>query len=310
MKAAIVVGALALPLVAGADEVYLRSGGRLSGVVVERRADGIVVDVGPGRVTLPASLVTRVVEGTPGFALFRERAARLSGADVHGWLALGAWARDHDLLTQSTQAFEHVLAIDPGNAVAHRELGHVVVDGRWMTSDEGYRARGYVHFEGGWVLPEERAAMLAERAAMAQARQAEIEAEARAREADARARVAEAEARRAEATAGPTEGIPLAMTYGTAPYGGAYGPMLIGGYAGFGGYGGYRGNTGYGGYGGYRGQGHQGPACGLGHPPGTTPPPPAPRRDSPAPLRAPAALPARPVGGAGAGLGFRPLPGS
>jgi hypothetical protein len=300
MKAAIVVGALmlALPLVAGADEVYLRSGGRLSGVVIERRADGIVVDVGPGRVTLPTSLVTRVVEGTPAFALFRERAARLSNADVHGWLALGAWARDHDLLTQSSQAFEHVIAIDPGNAIAHREMGHVVVDGRWMTSDEGYRARGYVHFEGSWVLPEERAAMLAERVAIAQARQAEIEAEARAREADARARAAEAEARRAEATAAPTDGIPLAMTYGGFPYGG-YGPVLIGGY-GYG-YGGY----GSSGHGHRNGQGHHGPGCGPARPPGTTPPPPPPRRDPPAPTRAPAASPGSPVAGAGGGLSLK-----
>jgi hypothetical protein len=297
MKAAIVVGALvlALPLVAGADEVYLRSGGRLSGIVVERRADGIVVDVGPGRVTLPASLVTRVVDGTPAFALFRERAARLADADVHGWLALAAWARDHDLLTQSTQAFEHVLAIDPGNAIAHREMGHVVVDGRWMTADEGYRARGYVHFEGSWVLPEERAAMLAERVAIAQARQAEIEAEARAREADARARAAEADARRAEAAAAPTDGIPLAMTYGAAPYG-VYGGVVIGGYGGYGGYGSSSGR-------GHRnGQGHQGPSCGPGRAPGTTPPAPAPHRD-PAPrrdtasTRAPVASPALPAGG-------------
>jgi hypothetical protein len=308
MKAAIVFGVLALPLVAGADEVYLRSGGRLSGVVVERRADGIVVDVGPGRVTLPASLVSQVVEGTAAFALFRERAARLSEADLHGWLALGAWARDHDLLTQSTQAFEHVLAIDPGNAVAHRELGHVVVDGRWMTAAEGYRARGYVYFEGGWVLPEERSAMLAERAAIAQARQAEIEAEARAREADARARAAEAEARRAEAAAYPTEGIPLAMTYGSGPYGpyGTYGPVVV--YGGFGGFGGFgRGRHG-------RRNGHgsgamQGPSCGPGQLGGGAPPPPpnppAPRRDSPAPARTPAASPARPVAGAGAGLGLK-----
>jgi hypothetical protein len=300
MKAAIVVGvlAVALPRVAGADEVYLRSGGRLSGVVVERRAEGIVVDVGPGRVTLPASLVTRVVEGTPAFALFRERAARLSDADVHGWLALGAWARDHDLLTQSTQAFEHVVAIDPGNAIAHRELGHVVVAGRWMTSDEGYRARGYVHFEGSWVLPEERAAMIAERAAMAQARQAEIESEARAREADARARAAEAEARRAEAEAAPADGIPLAMTYGAAPYG-VYGGVVIGGYGGYGGYG-YSSGHGH-----RNGQGHQGPGCGPGRAPGTTPPPPASRRDSPAPTRAPAASPASRVGGAPGGLNLK-----
>ena len=301
MKAAIVLGALALPLAAGADEVYLRSGGRLSGVVVEHRADGIVIDVGPGRVTLPASLVTRVVEGTPAFALFRQRAARLSDADVNGWLALGAWARDHDLLTQSTQAFEHVLAVDPGNSVAHRELGHVVVDGRWMTPAEGYRARGYVYFEGTWVMPEERAAMLAERTAAAQARQAEIEAEARAREADARARAAEAEARRAEAAAYPTEGIPLAMTYGSGPYG-TYGPVVVyGAYGGFGGFGlgGFRGRS--------HGFGHQGPSCGPGQPAGMTAPPAqsAPRRDTPAPTRAPAALPAGSVAGASGGLNPR-----
>jgi hypothetical protein len=306
MKAAIVVGALvlALPLVTGADEVYLRSGGRLSGVVVERRADAIVVDVGPGRVTLPAALVTRVVEGTPAFALFRERAARLADADMSGWLALAAWARDHELLTQSRQAFEHVLSVDPGNAVAHRELRHVVVEGRWMTAEEGYRARGYVFFEGGWITPEERAGLIAERASEAQARQAELEAEARIREADARARAAEAEARRAEAAAYPTSGIPLAMTYGSSPYGpyGTYGPVVV--YGGFGGFGGF----GSGRHGGRDGPGSgnmQGPSCGPGQPMGAPPPPPnppAPRRDPPAPTRAPAASPGSVMAGARGGL--------
>ncbi len=296
MKAAIVLGALALPLAAGADEVYLRSGGHLSGVVVERRADGVVIDVGAGRVTLPAALVTRVVEGTPAFALFRERAARLADADVSGWLALAAWARDHELLTQSRQAFEHVLSVDPGNAVAHRELGHVVVEGRWMTPEEGYRARGYVFFEGGWVTPEERAGLIAERAAAAQARQAELEAEARIREADARARAAEAEARRAEAAAYPTSGIPFAMAYGSSPYGpyGTYGPVVV--YGAFGGFGGFGS--------GRHGSGNmQGPNCGPRQPMGAPPPPPnppAPRRD-PAPPREPARSPATPGGGVNAG---------
>jgi hypothetical protein len=282
MKAAIVLCALALPLAASADEVYLRSGGRLSGVVVERRADGIVIDVGPGRVTLPAALVTRVVEGTPAFAVFRERSGRLADADVMGWLALGAWARDRDLSTQSAQAFEHVLAIDPGNPVAHRELGHVVVEGRWMTPAEGYRARGYVYFEGSWVMPEERAAMLAERAAAAQARQSELEAQARVREAEARARAAEAEARRAEAAVAPSQGIPLAMAYGGYPYGGypyGYGPVLIGGY-------GAVGRFRSGGNGWLGGQGHlHGPGCGPGHTPGMTSPPLPP--PAPAPQQAP-----------------------
>ena len=299
MRAAIVVGALALPLAASADELYLRSGGRLSGVVVEHRPDAIVIDVGAGRVTLPAALVTRVVEGTPAFAVFRERAALLADADVRGWLALGAWARDHELLTQSREAFEHVLAVDPGNAVAHRELGHVLVDGHWMTPEESYRARGYVYFEGSWMSPEERAGMIAERTAVAQARQAEAEAEARIREADARARAAEAEARRAEAAYGPSEGIPLGMPYGYSPYGpyGTSGPVVV--YGAFGGFGGFglRSTV-------TRGS-HLGPGCGPQQPTamtaGAPPAPPPPRRDSP-PERAPARSPSAPVGAARAGL--------
>lgn len=240
MRAAIVLGLLALPVAASADEIYLRGGGRLIGVVVERRAESVVVEVGPGLVTVPASHVERIVEGTPAFVIYRDRSSRLSPTDVNGWLQLALWARDHDLLTQSHQAFDHVLAIDPGNPIAHRDLGHVLFDGRWMSAEEGYRARGYVYFEGSWVTPQEQAAMLSERAAEAQAHQAEMEAAARAREAEARARVAEAEARRAEAEAySPTGGIPLGMAYGYGgmaygyggtPYG--YSPVIAGAYIG------------------------------------------------------------------------------
>lgn len=305
MKAAIVAGALvvALPLAAGADELYLRSGGHLSGVVLEQRPDAVVIDVGAGRVTLPAALVLRVVEGTPSFAVFRDRAAGLNDADVAGWLALAAWARDRDLLTQARQAFEHVLTVDPGNVVAHRELGHVQLDGRWMTAEESYRARGYVNFEGSWMTPEERAGLIADRAAEAQARQAEIEAEARIREADARARAAEAEARRAEGY-GATEGIPLSMTYG-APYG-TYGPVVVYGAYGYGGLGSGRPFR----HGGHGSGDHHRPSCGPGHAPGGTPPPqapPPPRRDSASnrePSRSPAS-PASPPGAVSAGLNAR-----
>jgi hypothetical protein len=269
MKAAIVVAALALPLAAGADEILLRSGGRLNGVVVERRTESIVIDVGPGRVTLPMRLVERIVAGTPAFEVYRERSLRLGPTDVRGWLDLALWARDHELLTQARQAFEYVASIDPGNPVAHRELGHMLVDGRWMTPEEGYRARGYVNFEGNWNTPEERAALIGERAAEAQARQAEAEAAARAREAEARARTAEAEARQAEAAAyAPTEGIPLGMAYGGYgyPYAG-YGGVIVGSYGGYGGYAGGGGRRGYG-HG-----GTAGPSCGPRGPAGTPPGP-------------------------------------
>jgi hypothetical protein len=220
MKRALVLALVFVPAVLGADDVFLTGGGRLSGVIVKRSAGSVTVDVGPGRVTLPMTRVVRIVSGTADLAVYRERAAHLAPGSVTGWLSLARWAEDHDLLTQARESYAYVLTLDPANAAAHRGLGHVWAGDRWATVEESYRARGYVLFEGSWVLPEERRAILEERAAAGVAARDRIEAEARAREAEARARVAEAEARRAEYDAQQSGAIPLGMGY---PYGGIYG---------------------------------------------------------------------------------------
>jgi hypothetical protein len=211
--------ALALAVGTGlgqADVVYLTGGGRIEGEVVEQRPDGVVVEVSAGRITLPRSRIERMVVGRSALSEFRARAAALAGGDLRGWLALAAWARDNDLLTQARGAYEHVLSLDPTNAAAHHALGHVLVADRWLTLEDSYRARGLVQFEGTWVTPEERQALVAERAAYAAQRREEIEAEARIREAEARARTAEAEARRVEAEQQAVEqgGIPYPYVYG------------------------------------------------------------------------------------------------
>lgn len=212
--------ALALAATAGpavADVVHLHGGGRIEGQVVAERPDAIVVEVSAGRLTLPRHRVAKVVLGTSALAGYRARAARLAAGDVQGWLALAAWARANDLLTQERAALEHVLEVDPANAIANRALGHVMVSGRWVTADEGHRARGFVQFEGAWVRPEERQVILEERAARAAEQRERAEAEARVREAEARARVAEAEARRLEAEERQAEdagGIPYPFVFG------------------------------------------------------------------------------------------------
>ncbi len=233
MKRALVVSLALLPGAVRADDVFLTGGGRLSGVIVERTAGSITLDVGPGRVTLPMTRVSRVVARTGDLTVYRQRAAQLLPENVAGWVALARWAEDHDLLTQAREAYAYVLALDPDNAAAHRGLGHVWTGERWGTVEESYLARGYVQFEGSWVSLDERRAMVEERMAMAAAERERVEASARAREAEARARVAEAEARRAESVP-PPGSIPLDMAYGYGGYGnGGYG--YDGGY--YGGYG-------------------------------------------------------------------------
>jgi hypothetical protein len=223
----LILAASAVP--ASADRVYLRGGGAIDGEVANETADAVVIDVGPGRMTLPMSRVLRIESSTSDLAVFRGRAAALAPNDAAGWTALARWARDRGLLTQAREAYERALSADPQHPEANAAVGRVLVRGRWVDEDEANRERGLVPFEGSWTTPAERDAILVERQAASDARRADLEAEARVREAEARARTAEAEARRAEAEAARASeaetGIPYDWVLTGGPYGPIYGPV-------------------------------------------------------------------------------------
>jgi hypothetical protein len=201
---------------ASADDVYLKGGGRVSGRIVQRTTTSVAIDVGGGTVTVPARQVERIVEGRCALDDYNDRAGVLDPRDREGWAALGRWASDQGLSTQSREAYQRVLAIDPADAEANQALGHVQVNGQWMTEEAGYRARGYVQFEGEWMTPAQQQALAHERAA-AESDRARAEAEARARQAEARAEEAEARAKAAEETQQTQEGIPLWWGWGPGP---------------------------------------------------------------------------------------------
>jgi hypothetical protein len=201
---------------ASADEVYLKGGGRVSGRVVQRTATSVEIDVGAGKIAVPANRVERIVEGRCALDVYYDRAGALDPKDRAGWAALGRWAADQGLSTQSREAYHRVLAIDPADAEANQALGNVQVNGQWMTEEAGNRARGYVQFEGEWMTPAEQQAIQAERA-RADSDRARAEAEARARQAEARAEDAEARAKAAEEAQQAPEGIPLWWGWGPGP---------------------------------------------------------------------------------------------
>lgn len=220
MRRAFLLSIALVPAAAGADQVLTRSGGRLDGEIVERRADSILVDVGGGTIELPLAYVERIVPGPTPIAAYRRRAQRLAPDDTAGWVALGHWARGQELRAQADEAFLRALSRDPDDVAANQALGHVKVGDRWMTREESAEERGLVSFEGRWMALEERRELMAERAAAAEQVQAEIElfaqvreSEARAREAEAQARVAEAEARIAEEDAERTESAGIGIQW-------------------------------------------------------------------------------------------------
>jgi hypothetical protein len=203
---------LLVPTVGRADEVHLRSGGVVRGVVVERTESTVSIETGPGRVTLPLSAVIRVVDGATTLATFQERVHEVDVANAGALAALARWAADHGLATQARSTWERVLALDPSHPEANAGLGRVRVGGVWMGERDAYRARGLVRLGGRWVTPAEQEALLRDRAESDRQTSDRREAELRVREAEARAREAEARAREAEAQAGraeePVNGIP------------------------------------------------------------------------------------------------------
>jgi hypothetical protein len=227
MKVSIPLLAVSVAAAASADEVYLKSGGQLSGRIVSRTATTIEIEVGAGRMKVPASSVARIEEGRSALQEYEERAGGLAPGDAPGWVALGDWASARGLGTQARQAYERAHAAAPDNARANEALGRVQVGGRWVSEEEGYRAKGYVQFEGEWMTPQEQQSIMAERAASDQASRERREADARVREAEDRAREAEARAQQAEAEAQEaSEGLPLWYGWGAGPVVWPTGPIV------------------------------------------------------------------------------------
>lgn len=181
-----------------ADEVYLKGGAKFTGRIVEQTETMVTVDIGDGIVGVAMSRVERIVKGSSSLDEYDELAGRLRAGDVQGWRNLGRWAMQEGLSAQSRQAYQNVLAVEPNDAEARQALGFVLIDGRWLTEEEGYRARGFVKYDGEWMTPAE--VQMAQAGAAAD--QAREEAEDRSRgaavaelEAGAQAAKAEEEAR-------------------------------------------------------------------------------------------------------------------
>jgi len=205
---------------AAADVVQLRSGGRVTGVILQQTGESVTIDAGPGRLTLPMTQVARIVPGRSPLQDWRERSAALSPRDAQGWAALARWAEQNRLDTQAREAWEHVVAVNSSSAEANEALHRVQVNGRWVSEEEGYRARGWVEYMGHWMAPAERDERLREQAAEEAQEMQRHEALLRAREAEARLREAEARARSAESMGGQPDQYAVPYGYG---YDGSYG---------------------------------------------------------------------------------------
>jgi hypothetical protein len=308
MRAVTVVLVLACASLAAADEVQLKGGGKVSGVV-EELGDKVVVRMEHGTLTFARELVEQIdrakssplqeyqqrlqatdlsrvdqVEALLKWAdqrkmanavrELRERLGRLRwdgldatnasqielyaawaqanglpelakgalkralalrrekiGADAEPLYQLGLWAKSNNLPADALILFQEAINVNPEHEFARRALGFQFYAGKWRTPTEVKIAMGLIEFEGDWMTPQSKEAILTsrtlekERKLLEEARRkleeertlSRIEFERRKADLDARAsqigqRLAELDAQRALLRASDPVYVPVPVT--------------------------------------------------------------------------------------------------
>lgn len=189
------------------DELLLKGGGKVTGEIVGETETAVTVDIGAGKMTVPKSSVVQVDRSASPLQKYRAQAASLAPEDVEAWRKLGRWAASRGLTMQAREAFSKVKAVVPDDPEANHVLGLVLLDGHWVTEKESFTARGFVQFEGEWMLPGERQAIVAERDAIEEADRQELDAQIEAEQAEQAEQEAREDAER-DIWTGPLDNLP------------------------------------------------------------------------------------------------------
>ena len=143
---------------ARADRVVLRGGGQIKGKVQPdpKHPDRVSVLTERGKKPLSfqkAQIVQVVAEPGPLDDYLTKREATPPAAEAQ--YELGEWCEQHKLPDLAFIHYEAALRDDKTFAPAHRKLGHVRYEERWLTPDERREAQGLIRYKGRWITREE-----------------------------------------------------------------------------------------------------------------------------------------------------------
>jgi hypothetical protein len=200
---------LAIPSTLLADEVHLKSGGKLEGRV-RKEADRVIVETLSGEFTVKLDDIASINEAhTSKIEEYYEK--RKAAKAAKDFLDLAVWAKENraakflapnieeaaklardlkdaaavvdlaspyrGILGADLKAvWERAVALDPENETARRELGFRRYAGKWLTEEEWQAEQGNVKFEGKWIPETERDLILRERLAKLEQRIKDLEA--------------------------------------------------------------------------------------------------------------------------------------
>jgi hypothetical protein len=133
---------------ATADEVVLKNGASLTGVVREV-GDTVVLEVDIGTMTFRKADVRSITKTSDPIQELEQRI--LKATDAKGYFEAGLWARDRSLTVRANELFRKCLALDPEHEGARKALGYEKINGHWLEGDELMMAKGYLKYDGRWL---------------------------------------------------------------------------------------------------------------------------------------------------------------
>ncbi len=138
------------------DIFQLRSGGQVTGVIIDRGKQGeYVVQSEQGAiVTLSRRQVKKVVPQDKIDLQYAERSRAMPDTvDAHRELA--TWCKENRLSKLTKHHLQRIIELDPTDEAARLSLGYQQHHGRWMTRDGIMAARGLRKYAGDFRTPQD-----------------------------------------------------------------------------------------------------------------------------------------------------------
>ena len=125
-----------MPVVVLADIVYLNTGGKVKGKIIDRTADGVRVKTVKGIVDIPADDIDRIEECESVFDVYEKKLKGTPENDADARFELGLWCEKQGLEQEALKHFGETIELSPDHVKARAKLGYVKTAGGWEIPPE------------------------------------------------------------------------------------------------------------------------------------------------------------------------------
>ncbi len=139
------------------DEITLKSGGKIEGIVKE---DGeiIRVETYAGLISFQRSEVVSIDRSKPAkIQIYYEKCNAIKESkNAEDFYQLAKWVKENNLMKFHKELLEKTIEFNTDHEFARRQLGYELYKGKWHTKQEIMMDKGFVLFDGTWMTESEK----------------------------------------------------------------------------------------------------------------------------------------------------------